>query len=291
MTLDPHWPFITPLPLHSPLNVFPVCNNDRCVELIEGKGWGIQGVLDDVCIMPKGDDTAFLDRLMQSQQVKVHRHFGLAKNRREMFVVHHYAGSVSYHVEGFCEKNKDLLAIDLVNLMRGSQSEFFQKLFENTASAADMATPSKPGRRGAGGGMGGSVAYKSVSATFKTDLASLMEAINAADPHFVRCINPNSQKKAELFEDTKAVEQLRCGGVIEAVRMCRESYPSRYTHDDFIGTFSCICPQAAQGPDLRQNCFAIVSSIKVDPKLYRLGKTMILLKREVPISPSSTPLS
>ena len=36
-----------------------------------------------------------------------------------------------------------------------------------------------------------------------------MQAINSADPHFVRCVNPNSQKKAELFENQKAVEQAR----------------------------------------------------------------------------------
>jgi hypothetical protein len=251
-------------------------DNSACVELIEGKGWGVQAVLDDVCIMPKGDDNAFLDRLTQSQAIKSHQHFGTPKQRKGVFVVNHYAGSVSYHVEGFCEKNKDLLAVDLVNLMQGSKSKFFLQMFEN--SEADS-TPQKPGRRGGGGG--GSVAYKSVSATFKTDLGMLMDAINSADPHFVRCINPNSQKQAQLFEDAKAVEQLRCGGVIEAVRMCRESFPSRYTHEDFIGTFSCICPAANAGGDPRSVCLQIVQSIKVDPKLYRLGKTMILLKREV----------
>ncbi len=51
------------------------------------------------------------------------------------------------------------------------------------------------------------------------------------------------QRKAELFEDFKVIEQLRCGGVIEAVRMCRESYPSRFPHEEFITTFSSICPE------------------------------------------------
>lgn len=41
------------------------------------------------------------------------------------------------------------------------------------------------------------------------DLASLLSAINAADPHFVRCINPNSKKQVDLFTDQKAIEQLR----------------------------------------------------------------------------------
>lgn len=51
--------------------------------------------------------------------------------------------------------------------------------------------------------------------------ASLMTAINGTDPHFVRCVNPNAAKQAETFHDQKVIEQLRCGGVIEAVRMCR----------------------------------------------------------------------
>ena len=190
--------------------------------------------------------------------------------------MNHYAGSVAYTSTDFCEKNKDLLAVDLVQMMQKSKSKFFAQLFENQAS--DVATPAKPGRRGGGGG--GSVAYKSVSATFKTDLSSLMEAINAADPHFVRCVNPNSQKKAQLFENQKAVEQLRCGGVIEAVRMCRESYPSRYTHQDFYGTFNCLCPNV-QGADFRQKVSSMLQGLKVEATKFRLGQTMVLLKREV----------
>jgi len=37
------------------------------------------------------------------------------------FIVHHYAGKVSYDVLGFCEKNRDVLFKDLVELMQQSQ--------------------------------------------------------------------------------------------------------------------------------------------------------------------------
>uniref|UniRef100_A0A7S0QMA7 Myosin motor domain-containing protein n=1 Tax=Cryptomonas curvata TaxID=233186 RepID=A0A7S0QMA7_9CRYP len=257
-------------------------DNSACVELIENKSWGVQAILDDVCIMPKGDDKAYLERLFQTPQMKTHPHFVAPKQRNNTFIVNHYAGTVAYTVDEFCEKNKDLLANDIVTMMQSSKNKFFVTLFE--AAAVDPG-PTKPGRRPGGGG-GGSVAYKSVSATFKTDLQSLMEAINAADPHFVRCVNPNAQKRAELFEDFKAIEQLRCGGVIEAVRMCRESYPSRYTHEEFIGTFSCICPEVAgrqvQNKDeARRVCLAMVQAMKVQDRQYRLGSSMILLKREI----------
>mmetsp|Transcript_68386 Transcript_68386/g.142565 ORF Transcript_68386/g.142565 Transcript_68386/m.142565 type:complete len:1429 (-) Transcript_68386:617-4903(-) len=253
-------------------------DNSGCVELIEGKGWGIQACLDDVCLMPKGDDQQFLDKLTQTAQVKSNPHFGAPKQRNSTFVVNHYAGSVAYDVTEFCEKNKDILAHDVVVLLQSSKSKFFVQLFETTQSDA-AAAAAKPGRKGGGGA--GRIAYTSVSATFKTDLASLMEAINAADPHFVRCVNPNSEKKADLFHDQKAVEQLRCGGVIEAVRMSRESYPSRYKHDEFIGTFSCICPEVSGGGDSKAVCMSMVKHMQVPEKQFRLGKTMILLKREV----------
>jgi hypothetical protein len=257
-------------------------DNSACVELIENKSWGVQAILDDVCIMPKGDDKAYLERLFQTPQMKSHAHFVAPKQRNNTFIINHYAGTVAYTIDEFCEKNKDLLAIDIVNMMQGSKNKFYVGLFE--AVAVDTG-PAKPGRRPGGGG-GGSVAYKSVSATFKTDLASLMEAINAADPHFVRCVNPNAQKTADLFEDFKAIEQLRCGGVIEAVRMCRESYPSRYTHEEFIGTFSCICPevagrQASSKEDAKRICLAMVQAMRVQDRQFRLGSTMILLKREI----------
>jgi|LauGreDrversion2_3_1035106.scaffolds.fasta_scaffold24599_1 hypothetical protein len=72
----------------------------------------------------------------------------------------------------------------------------------------------------------------------------------------------------------------RCGGVIEAVRMCRESYPSRYSHQDFYGTFNCLCP-GAQGGDMKQAVAAMLQQLRVEPAKFRLGKTMVLLKREV----------
>lgn len=37
------------------------------------------------------------------------------------FVIHHYAGQVSYTAEGFCERNRDLLFTDLIELMQTSE--------------------------------------------------------------------------------------------------------------------------------------------------------------------------
>ena len=70
---------------------------------------------------------------------------------------------------------------------QGSKLKFVARLFDDPPPAEAAPITGKGGRRGGGG------AAKSLSATFRADLGSLMEAINAADPHFVRALNPNAQ--------------------------------------------------------------------------------------------------
>jgi hypothetical protein len=59
-----------------------------------------------------------LERLLQSKDLKAKKNFLAPKQRNGTFTVHHYADSVSYHVEEFCEKNKDLLVGDVVTMMK-----------------------------------------------------------------------------------------------------------------------------------------------------------------------------
>lgn len=37
------------------------------------------------------------------------------------FIIHHYAGKVEYNVNGFCERNRDVLFTDLIQLMQSSE--------------------------------------------------------------------------------------------------------------------------------------------------------------------------
>jgi len=53
-------------------------------------------------------------------------HFGAPKQRFETFVINHYAGSVAYTTNDFCEKNKDILSVDVVQMMQKSKVEFLQ---------------------------------------------------------------------------------------------------------------------------------------------------------------------
>ena len=70
----------------------------------------------------------------------------------------------------------------------------------------------------------------SVCQRFKGQLAALVARLSATAPHFVRCIKPNTSLAASLFEPGLVLQQLRCCGVLEVVRISRMGYPTRYPH-------------------------------------------------------------
>lgn len=42
-------------------------------------------------------------------------------------------------------------------------------------------------------------------------LQSLMETLNATEPHYIRCVKPNNVLKPAIFENVNVIQQLRCG--------------------------------------------------------------------------------
>jgi myosin-5 len=54
-----------------------------------------------------------------------------------------------------------------------------------------------------------------------------MSTLNSTTPHYVRCIKPNDDKAAFVFDNKRAVQQLRACGVLETVRISAAGFPSR----------------------------------------------------------------
>lgn len=76
-------------------------------------------VLDDVCAtlhaQSEGADGKLLEKLYT--QVGTSEYF---KSFNGGFTIVHYAGEVSYMVEGFCERNRDFILPDLLTLIQTS---------------------------------------------------------------------------------------------------------------------------------------------------------------------------
>lgn len=45
----------------------------------------------------------------------------------------------------------------------------------------------------------------------KQQLQSLLETLNATEPHYIRCVKPNNLLKPGIFENNNVLQQLRCG--------------------------------------------------------------------------------
>ena len=52
-------------------------------------------------------------------------------------------------------------------------------------------------------------------------------------PHYIRCLKPNDQNVPDTFHRMRTTEQLRYGGVLEAVRVARSGFPVRLGHVEF----------------------------------------------------------
>uniref|UniRef100_A0A4W6DJQ2 Myosin IEb n=1 Tax=Lates calcarifer TaxID=8187 RepID=A0A4W6DJQ2_LATCA len=171
-------------------------NNKVVCDLIESKlnPPGIMSILDDVCATMhakgEGADQTLLQKLQG--QIGSHEHFS-SWNRG--FIVHHYAGKVSYDVSGFCERNRDVLFNDIIELMQGS--ELF--IVSNTKQAN-----------------------------------SLVQTLMKCTPHYIRCIKPNETKKPRDWEENRVRHQVEYLGLRENIRVRRAGYAYRRVFNKFL---------------------------------------------------------
>ncbi len=168
---------------------------------------------------------------------------------RTSFGVHHYAGEVVYTALGFCEKNKDTLQPALIELLGSSQSDFVRSLVPYEHQASEQT------RRKS------TLLMDTLTAQFKMQLNKLVFVINSTSPHYVRCINPNADKTAGKIDRPCVLLQLRTGGVLEAVRVTRMGFPSRFIHRDFLHRFRVLAPLVTHA-DARQHCVVLMASLK-----------------------------
>ena len=98
---------------------------------------GILAYLDEECIYPQANDQSLLKKL--DNNLRSHAHFVAkmgtgGRGKSGSFVVKHFAGDVTYSVNGFLDKNKDTLYGDLINLMAGSNDTFIAELFPDQST-------------------------------------------------------------------------------------------------------------------------------------------------------------
>lgn len=237
-------------------------NNKVVCELIENKSPpGVMCILDDVCATMhakgEGADQTLVQKLQS--QIGTHEHFN---SWNKGFIIHHYAGKVSYDVESFCERNRDVLFTDLIELMQTSELPFIRDLFPDNLNVEKKGRPS------------------TVSSKIKTQANDLVTTLMKCTPHYIRCIKPNETKKAKDWEETRVKHQVEYLGLGENIRVRRAGYSYRRVFKKFLQRYAILTKETwpRWGGDERQGVTHLLNSVNMDHDQFQLGRSKVFIK-------------
>uniref|UniRef100_A0A7N0ZXB4 Myosin-17-like n=1 Tax=Kalanchoe fedtschenkoi TaxID=63787 RepID=A0A7N0ZXB4_KALFE len=233
-------------------------DNQDVLDLIEKKPGGVIALLDEACMFPKSTHETFAQKLYQT--FKNNKRFIKPKLCRTDFTISHYAGEVMYQADLFLDKNKDYVVAEHQGLLTASGCSFVAGLFPTLHDESSKSSK-----------------FSSIGTRFKQQLQSLMETLSATEPHYIRCVKPNNVLKPAIFENKNVIQQLRCGGVLEAIRISCAGYPTRRTFYEFLNRFGVLAPEVLDGNyDDKGACQMILD--KKGLKGYQTGKTKVFLR-------------
>ena len=234
-------------------------SNKECFEMFLRRPTGLLALLDEEATFTHATDRSLLQKF--NKFLKGNPVYTEMRGNRE-FTVKHFAGEVTYTVEGFLEKNKDplpemiphvlmassnaLLAVllhpNMKDIIKGSdysdKDAILRALARGRRMSKDQSTvdaamlASKSSKRGKKKKK--DEAKSSVSYQFTQSLQSLMERMGQCEPHFIRCVKPNLAQVPGVFEDDLINRQLHYLGILETVKMRRDGYPLRVTFEEMF---------------------------------------------------------
>merc|ERR1711963_637993 len=192
------------------------------------------------------------------------------------FAIIHYAGTVSYNVTGWLEKNKDPVNDTVVDILKkGSNSLLVHLWADHPGQSAPPDDGGKGGKKKKKGGGG-----KTVSGVFLADLNSLMTTLHSTEPHFIRCIVPNNHKQPGMVEPPLIMHQLTCNGVLEGIRICMRGFPNRILYPDMKSRYAILAAGKVDSKtELKEASKIILSNTEgFDAEKYRIGKTKVFFR-------------
>lgn len=244
-------------------------DNKVICNLIEEKHKGIIALMDEECLRP-GDptDLSFLRKM--NDNLGDHAHY-ICHSRasttiqktlgRDEFRLVHYAGDVTYHVQGFLDKNNDLLFRDLKETM----SECTNGIIKACFPIVDISSKRRP---------------ETAVTQFKNSLNNLMDILMCKEPSYIRCIKPNDLQTSGQFDYELVRHQVKYLGLMENLRVRRAGFAYRRTYEMFLQRYKCLSRQTwphYHGP-AKEGVQVLACELGFDRDEYRMGKTKIFIR-------------
>ncbi|XP_028835697.1 myosin-10 isoform X3 [Denticeps clupeoides] len=286
-----------------------------CIDLIErpANPPGVLALLDEECWFPRATDRSFVEKLSAEQGS--HPKFYRPRQLRQEadFSIIHYAGKVDYKADEWLVKNMDPLNDNVASLLHQSSDHFISELWREDIqtlprvyffdSYATLQTNGSDMERIVGldqvtsGGLGEGSAvpfgasglktkkgmFRTVGQLYKESLTKLMATLRNTNPNFLRCIIPNHEKRAGKLSPHLVLDQLRCNGVLEGIRICRQGFPNRIPFQEFRQRYEILTPNAIPRTfmDGKQACELMISALELDRNLFRVGQSKVFFRAGV----------
>ena len=186
--------------------------------------------------------------------------------RQGNFIVKHYAGDVSYTVDGITDKNKDQLLKGLLNLFGQSQNQFIHSLFPHQVDQDNRKAPPTAGDK--------------IKASANDLVATLMKA----QPSYIRTIKPNENKSPSEYNVPNVLHQIKYLGLQENVRIRRAGFAYRQTFDKFVERFYLLSPQTSYAGDYtwtgdaKSGAKQIMKDTSIPPEEFQMGVSKAFIK-------------
>ncbi|CAF1276942.1 unnamed protein product [Rotaria sordida] len=240
----------------SPISFF---NNIVVCDLFEAKQPpGMFLLLDDICLSSHATtekvDKSYLHKLssLSNQHLIV---------SPPTFTVKHYAGAVIYHSDQFCEKNRDILNIDLMEMMQSSTIPFVVRLFPEQTSTI-KSRPTTAGTK------------------IRTQANLLVEKLMTCQPHYVRCIKPNENQAPGEWNSSSVIEQVKYLGLVANIEVRKAGFVYRREFAKFLSRYAILTKQTwpKWNGKVTDGVMHIVDTMHLDRREVQLGNTKVFIK-------------
>ncbi|XP_028284277.1 unconventional myosin-VIIa-like isoform X2 [Parambassis ranga] len=259
-------------------------DNQNILDLLAGTPCNLLALIDEESHFPKGSDLTLLNKM--NQQHRGNKSYIASKSEHDAdFGICHFAGVVYYDSKGFLEKNRDAVSFDVIKMVDMSTNKLLRQIFETELSnngvkitnSRVIMTPRNSLRAPADNRK----QVPTLSGQFRQSLDSLMKALSACQPFFIRCFKPNNDKLSEVFDRELCMRQLRYSGMMDTIRIRKLGYPIRHTFEEFLQRYrvllkATVCDPKTQTP--AACCEAICNKVIQGQDEWKIGRNKIFLK-------------
>ncbi|XP_039672113.1 unconventional myosin-VIIb-like [Perca fluviatilis] len=257
-------------------------DNQNVLDILAVKPCNLLALIDEETHFPKGSDYTMLIKM--NVQHRGNKTYIASKSEHDTdFGIRHFAGVVNYDSKGFLEKNRDAVSFDIIKMVEMTTNKLLHQIFESELSTNGLKitnnkkviiTPKSSLR--AQSDKRKQVA--TLSGQFRQSLDSLMKALSACQPFFIRCFKPNNEKQSKTFDRELCMRQLRYSGMMDTIRIRKLGYPIRHTFAEFLKRYrvlltTTVCDPKTVSPDvifLRDAHDAVLERLR-EQKLSRIA--------------------